>query len=94
MIYVGGVPSHLPLKFVCGSDFAMEHAMSCSHEGLPSQHHNELHDFAASLLSEVYGDVAVEPDLQPLSDETLHYHSANVTDEVRLDVRAQGFWGA
>ena len=38
----GWVPSRLPLKCVCGSTFTVEHAMSCSHGGLPSHRHNEL----------------------------------------------------
>ena len=33
--------------------------------------HNELHDFIASLLSEVCHNVCVEPPLQPLTGETL-----------------------
>ena len=45
--------------------------MSYPHGGLPSYRHNELFDFTAILLSEVCLDVAVEPDLQPLSNETL-----------------------
>ena len=38
----GWVPSRLPLKCVCGSTFTVEHAMSCSHGGLPSHRHIEL----------------------------------------------------
>jgi len=89
----GWSPSRLPLKCVCGGDFTVEHALSCARGGLPSQRHNELRDFTASLMSEVCNDVKVEPDLQPLSSESLHYRTAIKDDEARLDVRAAGFWG-
>ena len=90
----GWVPSRLPLKCVCGSTFTVEHAMSCSHGGLPSHRHNELRDLTASLLAEVCTDVKTEPDLQPLTGESMHHRTAVTTDEARLDVRAQGFWGS
>ena len=56
--------------------------------------HTELRDFTATLFCEVCSEVAIEPDLQPLSSETMHGHSAIVTDEARLDVKTHGFWGA
>ena len=37
--------------------------------------------------------MGIEPELQPLSGETLALHTANRQDEVRVDIRAQGFWG-
>ena len=42
-------------------------------------------------MTEVYQNVAIEPVLQPLSGEVFHYAMANVEDEARLDVSAQGF---
>ena len=90
----GWVPSRLPLKCVCGSTFTVEHAMSCYHGGLPSHHHNELRHLTASLLAEVCTDVKTEPDLQPLTGESMHHRTAVTTDEARLDVCAQGFWGS
>ena len=47
----------------------------------------------ANSLAEVRQDVAVEPELQLLTGETLQYHSAITTDEARLDVCVLGFWG-
>ena len=44
------------------------------------------------LMSEVCHDVQVEPHLQPLSGESLHYRSAVHEDDVRVDIRAAGFW--
>ena len=74
--------------------FTLEHAINCPHGELPSYHHNELCAFTATLLSEVCPDVAIEPDLQLLSSETMQYHSANATDEAHLNVKARGFWAS
>ena len=65
--------------------------MKYIHGGLPSYRHGELRGFTATLLSDVCSDVAVEPNLQPLSSETLHYSPATVTDETRFHVKAQFF---
>jgi len=64
--------------------------MNCASGGFPTLRHNELVNFTAAALTEVCHDVAIEPVLQPLYGE-----SANVEDEVRLDVSCseQGFWG-
>ena len=34
----------------------------------------------------------VEPHLQPLSGEVLHYHSTVIEDDTRVNIRASGFW--
>ena len=47
----------------------------------------------AKLLTEVCPNVAVEPDLQPLTGEALSHRTSNYEDGARLDVSAQGFWG-
>ena len=44
-------------------------------------------------MSEVCHDVQVEPHLQPLSGELLHYKTAKHEDDARVDIRAAGFWG-
>ena len=49
--------------------------------------------FAAQLLSETCPNVSIEPDLQPLTGETLTYLTSNAEDGACLDVRAEGFWG-
>ena len=89
----GWMPAHMPLQCVCGTNFTVEHALNCSHGGLPSLRHNKIRDLTANLLAEVCCDVAVEPDLQPLTGESLQYRSAVTTDEARLDVCTLGFWG-
>jgi len=89
----GWLPSGLPARCVCGQSFTVDHAMNCATGGFPTLRHNELRDFTAAAMSEVCHNVAIEPVLQPLSGEAFHYATANVEDEARLDVSAQGFWG-
>ena len=55
--------------------------------------HNDIRDLTARLLTEVCPNVAIEPDLQPLSGETLSLRTSNSEDGARLDMSAQGFWG-
>ena len=43
------------------------------------------------LIDEVAYDVRIEPDLQPLTGETL-LSTANLDKEARLDISARGFW--
>ena len=52
-----------------------------------------MRDIMASLLSEVCHGVTTEPDLQPLSGESMLYRSAIVDEGARLDVGMYGFWG-
>ncbi len=49
--------------------------------------HNEIRDLTADLLTEVCNDVRIEPDLQPITEETLRYVTANTA---RLDISANG----
>ena len=44
-------------------------------------------------MKEVCLDVQVEPCLQPVTGESLHFRSAIREDEALLDIRARGFWG-
>ena len=43
--------------------------MNCPTGGYPTIRHNEIWNFTASLLSEVYHDVSIEPHLQRLTGE-------------------------
>ena len=83
------VPSHC----VCGKAFNISHALSCPHGVFPIIRHNDVCDLTAKLMSEVCHDVQVEPHLQPLSGELLHYKSAVHEDDARVDIRAASFWG-
>ena len=88
-------PLHnIPSTCPCGSQFTVEHALSCPKGGYPTIRHNEIWDFTAHLMTEVCHNVAIEPHLQPLSGETLQEASSNVQDGARLDVAADGFWGS
>jgi len=46
-----------------------------------------------TLQPEVCPNVAIEPTLQPVTNEQFFHHSANTECGARLDVRAQSFWG-
>ena len=44
---------------VCGVDFSVEHALSCSCGGLPSIRHNDIRDLTAKLLTELCSNVSI-----------------------------------
>ena len=85
-------PNRTPSKCPCGSSFSVEHALSCPKGGFPIIRHNEIRDLTANLLTEVCHEVSVEPDLQPITDETFQGASAIIQDGARLDVAMSGFW--
>ena len=88
----GWTPSNLSSYCACGKKLTTEHAFSCAKGGLPSIRHNEIRDITATLLTEVCHNVSVEPDLQPITNETMHFSTANTDDGARLDIAADGFW--
>ena len=81
--------SNIPRSCNCGTPF---YAMTCHMGGIPTIHHNEIRDMTATLLTEICHNVATEPPLQPLTNETFAHRSANTEPNARLDIRAQGFW--
>ena len=89
----GWTPERLPSKCVCGLQFNPEHALSCPTSVFPSRRHNEIRDLLATLITEVYYDVATEPILQKLTAETFHRRTTTTDDNTRLDIRAHCFWG-
>ena len=66
--------------------------LTCHRGGLPTICHNEIRDITATLLTEICHNVATEPLLQPLTNESLVHHLANTEPNARLDIRARGFW--
>ena len=88
----GWSPQRTPAHCACGTSFSVEHALSCPKGGLPSIRHNEIRDLTATLLTEVCSQVAVEPELQPVSQQD-YPASANIQDGARLDIAMNGFWG-
>ena len=65
--------------------------MQCSLGGYVIRRHNGVRDLFAKLLSAVAHEVQIEPQLQPLTGESLQ-RNANSDSEARLDVAARGFW--
>ena len=66
--------------------------MACKIGDFPIHRHNEIRDFTADCLREVCPDVEVEPQLQPLTTESLALRSARVADGYRPDIRAKGLF--
>ena len=53
----------------------IQHAMSCKKEGFITIRHNDLRDLTANLLTEVCKHSDVEPQLLPVTVETLQSNS-------------------
>ena len=86
-------PLRTPSTCGCCAKLSVEHVLSCPQGGFPSIRHNEIRDLTANLLTEVCNDVCIEPELQPITGESLTGASPNVQDGARLDIAANGFWG-
>ena len=84
--------SNTPRLCNCDTPFSVDHAMICHLGGIPTIRHNEIRDITATLLTEICHNVATEPLLQPLTNESFHHRSANTEPNARLDIRARGFW--
>ena len=84
--------NNTPQSCNCGTSFSVDHAMTCHMGGIPTIRHNEIRDITATLLTEVCHNVATEPLLQPLTNESFNHRSANTEPNARLDIRARGFW--
>ncbi len=88
--------SNTPRSCNCGTSFSVDHAMTCHMGGIPTIRHNfsgdEIRDITATLLTEICHNVATEPLLQPLTNESFALRSANTEPNARLDIRARSFW--
>lgn len=89
----GWMLTKLPATCECGTNFTVDHALSCKKGGFVSQRHNEVRNMTAKYLREVCHDVAVEPILEDLNGEVLP-RSSNQSNDARVDVSARGFWVA
>ena len=60
--------SNIPQTCSCGSNFTVEHMLSCAKGGYPSIRHNEIRDFTAHLMTEVcrLGKKLTTPETQTL----------------------------
>ena len=87
----GWQPTNLPSRCACVASFTVEHALSCPTGGFPTLRHNEVRDFTAkNIMTKVYHEVCIEPQLQELSGESLHHATSIRDDGACLDIRAQG----
>ena len=87
---MGGLSSTLPGSAIAARPSSPTIAIVCHMGGFPTIRHNEIRDITASLLTEVCGNVAKEPQLRPISGETLRLASTNTDGGARLDIRARG----
>ena len=84
--------ANLPTFCPCESKFDIQHNMNCKKGGFVSIRHIDLSDLTTRIVPEVCKDTEIAPKLLPLCGEELHGRTTNRSNEVRLDIRAQGFW--
>ena len=77
---------------MCGDKFTVGHALSCKKGGFVAQRHDGVCDLLTAFINKVCNNVEIEPRLQPLDNERLHLRGAVTSSEVRLDIKAGGFW--
>jgi len=81
-----------PALCACGSSFSVEHVLSCPKLSL---RHNEIRDLTATLLTKVFHQVCVEPELQPVDNpDEFPLATSNTQEGVQLDVVVNGFWAS
>ena len=73
--------------------FDLTHALSSKKGGFMSLGDNYKRNITASLVTEVYKDIPVEPLLQQLTRKSFQHHPTR-GNEVRLDICTRGFWEA
>ena len=61
--------SRTPRTCACGSNFNIEHALTCKRGGFITLRHDRRRSITARLLKEVCHDVRIEPTLQKLTGE-------------------------
>ena len=89
-LHYGWLLFHTPINCDCGSQFSVEHALSCPKDGFPSFRYNKIRDITANLLAEVCNSVCIEPHLQQVTGEHLHGATSN---GACLDMNTNGLWG-
>ncbi len=81
-----------PSTCPCGSDFSVDHAQVCKLSGFIHMRHDDPTAFLAKCMKEVHNDVELEPQLLPLTGESLRHRTANTDPDARADIRVRGFW--
>ena len=84
--------ANLPPTCPCGSKFTTGHAQICQLSGFINMRHDDQTIFLAKYMKEIYHDVELEPQLQPLTGETFRHQSANTEHDARANIRVRGFW--
>ena len=81
----------VPRNCACGSQYSINHCLSCKKGGFVHMRHNTVRDTFAELLGEICKDVLVEPQLLPVTGEELPFGTI-LEDGARSDVSAIGLW--
>ena len=91
---MGGCQQGLSLNALVGGPSPWSTLCLARRGGFPTLHHNEVHDFTTSLMLKVCSGVSIEPGLLQLNGKQFMGASAIRDDRARLDMAANGFWGA
>ena len=83
---------NLPRYCACGEMFTVNHMLSCKKGGFIDKTHDTIQDLLTSHISKVCRNVETEPLLQPLNNEVFNLQTTVISREVRLDMKAGGFW--
>ncbi len=86
----GWTPPRLPSNCACESKQTVEHALNCPKGGSPLLGTTKYMTWPPTSW---LNDVCIEPELQPLTGETLRGKTANKEEGARLDITANGLWG-
>ena len=79
----------LPVSCSCGESFNVQHVMLCKKGEFVTLRHNKVRDITATLLSDVFKDVELEPSLLTLNEKE---QTMRKTAKLPLDICARSFW--
>ena len=85
----GWLPPQSPRLYDCGSNFSIDHCLSCPKGGFPSLKNSEVRDHTARLLTEIYHDVRVEPHHRR---DSFQFHCKHARRCAPIDIAASGLW--
>ena len=88
----GWILKRIPSHCGCGNTFNLQRTLQCPGGEFVTLRHTHIQNTTANLLTEVYKDVLVEPQLQLLSGEAFSEKTTNKSDQARVDHSARGFW--
>ena len=88
----GWEPLKTPVICPCGELFSVSHSLQCNKGGYTQMRHNEISDTFASVMKEACYDVEIDPNLQPLEDESFVHKTTTTEDEASVDIKANRLW--